>query len=156
MEPSIDFARIDCSLTHELCEELKVVSTPSMIFLPAEGVEYNNTFPRLPTVDSIVLYLNEIVGTHRTVDGGLDDMYGLNEKLNVLADEFMSVGRINRVLFVKRLKKTAFIKGYSLDLSYNSDFLRMMSRLLSRDVRKSCTTSARSVSPILTALSTTV
>ena len=101
MEPSIDFARIDCSLTHELCEELKVVSTPSMIFLPAEGVEYNNTFPRLPTVDSIVLYLNEIVGTHRTVDGGLDDTYGLNEKLNVLADEFMSVGKVDREIFVK-------------------------------------------------------
>ena len=91
MEPSVDFARIDCSLMHGLCEDLKVVSTPSMIFLPAEGVAYNNTFPRLPTVDSIVLYLNEILGTHRTVDGGLDDTYGLNAQLNELAEEFMAV-----------------------------------------------------------------
>ena len=91
MEPSIDFGRIDCSLMHDLCEELNVGDTPSMLFLPAENVEYNHTFPRLPTVDSIVLFLNEHLGTHRVVDGGLDETYGRDAVLDELAEQFLNV-----------------------------------------------------------------
>lgn len=87
----MDFGRIDCSLMHDLCDSLNVQGTPSMLFLPAEGVAYNNTYPRLPTVDSIVLYLNELLGTHRIVGGGLDELYGLDPALNAYASEFLSV-----------------------------------------------------------------
>ena len=91
MEPSVDFGRIDCSLMHDLCDSLNVQGTPSMLFLPAEGVAYNNTYPRLPTVDSIVLYLNELLGTHRIVGGGLDELYGLDPALNAYASQFVQV-----------------------------------------------------------------
>lgn len=97
---------------HDLCEELHVGDTPSMIFLPAENVEYNHTFPRLPTVDSIVLFLNEHLGTHRVVDGGLDETYGRDDVLDELADQFLNVEilfRLNRREMMKFVKKLCIV-----------------------------------------------
>ncbi|KNB45677.1 disulfide isomerase [Blastocystis sp. subtype 4] len=105
MEPSIDFGRIDCSLMHDLCEELNVGDTPSMLFLPAENVEYNHTFPRLPTVDSIVLFLNEHLGTHRVVDGGLDETYGRDAVLDELAEQFLNGNVETRQEIMHRVRK---------------------------------------------------
>ena len=92
MEPSVDFNRIDCSLSRDLCEELGVVNVPNMLFLPAEGVEYNNTYPRLPSADSLILYLNDLLGTHRVIDGGLDEDFGRDKMLDELAQRFAYVG----------------------------------------------------------------
>lgn len=92
MEPAVDFNRIDCSLTHDLCEELNVVGTPAIMFFPAEGVAYNKTYPEVPTADGIVHFINHHVGTHRVVDGGLDDFYGRDPDLDILAEEFSTVG----------------------------------------------------------------
>lgn len=92
MEPAVDFNRIDCSLSHDLCDELQIDRVPNMFFLPAEGVAYNNTFPRLPTADSIILYLNDLLGTHRVLDGGLDEDFGRDATLDALANEFGTVG----------------------------------------------------------------
>lgn len=91
MEPNVDFNRIDCSLSHDLCDELQIAQVPNMFFLPAEGVAYNNTFPRLPTADSIILYLNDLLGTHRVLDGGLDEDFGRDATLDALANEFGAV-----------------------------------------------------------------
>lgn len=128
MEPSVDFGRIDCSLMHDLCEELNVVGTPSMIFLPADNIEYNNTYPRLPTVDSIVLFLNEHLGTHRVVDGGLDEVYGRDTVLDELSEQFLEVGNIT---------------------SLNS-------RVMRKHVKKSCIVSVKRENSTRIALSTTV
>ena len=44
MEPAVDFNRIDCSLTPDLCEELHVESVPGIMFLPAKNIAYNGTY----------------------------------------------------------------------------------------------------------------
>ena len=90
-EPSIEFNRIDCSLSQDLCTKLNVRNTPSILFFPAENVDYDNTFPDVPTADGIIRFINRIIGTHRIVDGGLDDEYGCDEALNVLSEEFSAV-----------------------------------------------------------------
>lgn len=103
MEPSVDFNRIDCSLTHELCDELKITGVPSLMFFPAEGVAYNNTYPEVPTADGIIRFINQHLGTHRVVDGGLDDWYGRDPEFDVLAEEFITV--VSCVLFNHRLQR---------------------------------------------------
>ena len=92
MEPDVDFNRVDCSLMHDLCDELGVTGVPALMFLPGEGVEYNNTYPEYPTVSGIVTYLNGLLGTHRGTDGGLDGDYGRDAELDVLAERFTLVG----------------------------------------------------------------
>ena len=96
MEPSVDFNRIDCSLMHELCEELHVQGVPAVMFFPAENVPYNQTYPEYPTVNGIVEFLNGVLGTHRAPDGGLDEMYGRDEALDGLAERFATVGEGKR------------------------------------------------------------
>ena len=92
MEPSVDFNRVDCSLMRELCEELHVQGVPAVMFFPAENVPYNQTYPEYPTVNGIVEFLNGVLGTHRSPDGGLDEMYGRDEALDGLAERFATVG----------------------------------------------------------------
>lgn len=103
MEPNIDFNRIDCSLTHDLCEELQVTGVPAIMFLPAENVAYNNTYPEVPTADGIIRFINQHIGTHRIVDGGLDDAYGRDPELDLLAEEFSTV-RMNWVVDHRRMR----------------------------------------------------
>ena len=92
MEPAVDFNRIDCSLTRDLCDELNVGGVPAIMFYPAENVAYNNTYPEVPTADGIIRFVNKHIGTHRIVDGGLDDFYGRDPALDILAEEFVGVG----------------------------------------------------------------
>ena len=96
MEPSVDFNRVDCSLMHDLCDELSITGVPALMFLPGEGVEYNNTYPEYPTVNGIVSYLNGLLGTHRGPDGGLDGDYGRDDELDALAEQFTLVGVCGR------------------------------------------------------------
>ena len=91
MEPAVDFNRIDCSLTPDLCEELHVESVPGIMFLPAKNIAYNGTYPEVPTADGIIRFINQHLGTHRIIDGGLDDAYGRDTAFDLLAEEFATV-----------------------------------------------------------------
>ena len=91
MEPAVDFNRIDCYLTPDLCEELHVESVPGIMFLPAKNIAYNGTYPEVPTADGIIRFINQHLGTHRIIDGGLDDAYGRDAAFDLLAEEFSTV-----------------------------------------------------------------
>ena len=87
----MDFNRIDCSLMYDLCEELHVQGVPAVMFFPAENVAYIQTYPEYPTVNGIVDFLNGVLGTHRSPDGGLDELYGRDAALDALAERFATV-----------------------------------------------------------------
>ena len=68
IEANVVFAKLDCSLSSDLCKAKGVTNIPSFLFYPGDGVEFDGKQIETNRGEGIVLYLNEILGRHVEVE----------------------------------------------------------------------------------------
>lgn len=90
-DENVVIAKVDCEAENakSLAAEYKIQSFPTIKFFPAgtsEGVAYDGGRAENNFVD----YINEKVGTHRLVGGGLDDKAGTISSLDSIVSKYVS------------------------------------------------------------------